>query len=142
MSDLAGKDYFTVEQAADYSGICLSHWKARVQPEFPPGVFKGKLLYRRVDVARYVETSVKAFGRIDLFANNAGLLGKDSVPTLDAEHLVADGVAVAERREYLVDSGFHDYRSTGPCGAASMMPADGATFATLGSLAELPGWLG
>lgn len=52
---LAGKDYFTVREAAAYAGISYSHWRDRVQREFPPGIFKGKLIYRRVDVQRYVE---------------------------------------------------------------------------------------
>jgi NAD(P)-dependent dehydrogenase (short-subunit alcohol dehydrogenase family) len=38
---------------------------------------------READVARYVDAAVKAFGRIDLFANNAGLLGKAG-PLVDA----------------------------------------------------------
>lgn len=50
MSGLAGKDYFTVEEAADYAGISYSHWRARIQREFPPGEFYGKLLYRKADV--------------------------------------------------------------------------------------------
>jgi hypothetical protein len=52
---LAGKDYFTVREAAEYACVSYSHWRARVQREFPPGEFKGKLLYRRADVARYIE---------------------------------------------------------------------------------------
>lgn len=57
--DLSGKDYFTVEQAAEYACISFSHWRAKVQPEFPPGEFKGKLVYRRADVMRYVEENTK-----------------------------------------------------------------------------------
>jgi NAD(P)-dependent dehydrogenase (short-subunit alcohol dehydrogenase family) len=38
---------------------------------------------READVARYVDAAAKAFGRIDLFANNAGLLGKAG-PLVDA----------------------------------------------------------
>jgi hypothetical protein len=52
---LAGKDYFTVEEAADYAGISYSHWRAKVQGAFPPGTFYGKLLYRRADVQRFIE---------------------------------------------------------------------------------------
>lgn len=35
--NLASKDYFTVPEAAYYAGISYSHWRARVQPVFPPG---------------------------------------------------------------------------------------------------------
>jgi hypothetical protein len=59
MSTLAGKDYLTVAEAADYAGISLSHWRSRVQREFPPGVFYGKLLYRRADVQQFIESKVK-----------------------------------------------------------------------------------
>ena len=44
MSDLAGKDYFTVAEAAAYAGVSYSHWRARIQPDFPPAEFFGKLL--------------------------------------------------------------------------------------------------
>jgi hypothetical protein len=36
MADLAGKVYFTVQEAAEYAGISVSHWRARIQREFPP----------------------------------------------------------------------------------------------------------
>jgi len=46
---------------------------------------------REDDVARYVAAAVRAFGRIDLFANNAGLLGKagplDQATVADYEHV-------------------------------------------------------
>ena len=47
--------FFTVEEAATYMCISISHFRAQVQPEFPPGQFKGKLIYRRADVQRYLE---------------------------------------------------------------------------------------
>lgn len=50
MSTLAGKDYFTVDEAADYSGVSVSHWRSKIQPQFPPGLFFGKQIYRRRDV--------------------------------------------------------------------------------------------
>ena len=53
--NLAGKDYFTVPEAAHYAGISISHWRARVQPVFPPGQLHGKYIYRRTDVQRYIE---------------------------------------------------------------------------------------
>jgi hypothetical protein len=56
---LAGKDYLTVAEAAEYACISVSRWRARVQREFPPGEFCGKLIYRRVDVQRYVEGNVR-----------------------------------------------------------------------------------
>jgi hypothetical protein len=55
--NLAGKDYLTVPEAAEYAGISVSHWRARVQRVFPPGRFCGKLIYRRVDVQRFVEAN-------------------------------------------------------------------------------------
>jgi hypothetical protein len=55
MADLAGRDYLTVAQAADYACISVSHWRARIQREFPPGLFFGKLIYRRCDVQRFIE---------------------------------------------------------------------------------------
>jgi hypothetical protein len=57
--NLAGKDYFTVAEAAEYAGISVSHWRARIQREFPPGEFYGKLIYRKVDVQRFIESKVK-----------------------------------------------------------------------------------
>ena len=56
---LASKDYLTVPEAAEYACISVSHWRARVQPEFPPGEFCGKLIYRKADVARYIEMKVR-----------------------------------------------------------------------------------
>lgn len=56
MADLAGKDYFTVPEAAEYAGISVSHWRARIQREFPPGEFYGKLIYRRTDVQRFIDS--------------------------------------------------------------------------------------
>ena len=56
---LAGKDYFTVYEAAAYAGISYSHWRARIQPYFPPGEFFGKLLYRRADVQRFIEENAR-----------------------------------------------------------------------------------
>jgi hypothetical protein len=52
---LAGKDYFTVREAAAYACTSYSHWRARIQPEFPAGEFMGKLIYRRIDVQRFIE---------------------------------------------------------------------------------------
>lgn len=34
--NLAGKDYFTVPEAAEYAGVSYSHWRDKVQKEFPP----------------------------------------------------------------------------------------------------------
>lgn len=56
---LAGKDYFTVKEAAEYAGVSYSHWRDRVQKEFPPGLFFGKLLYRRADVQRFIENNTR-----------------------------------------------------------------------------------
>jgi hypothetical protein len=55
VSELAGRDYFTVEQAADYACISHSHWRARISRKFPPGTFFGKQIYRRTDVERWLE---------------------------------------------------------------------------------------
>jgi hypothetical protein len=57
--NLAGKDYFTVREAAAYACISIGQWRARVQPEFPAGKFCGKLVYRRVDVERYFEQNTR-----------------------------------------------------------------------------------
>lgn len=59
MSDLAGKDYFTVPEAAEYAGISVSHWRARIQRKFPPGMFYGKLLYRKADVQQFIESEIR-----------------------------------------------------------------------------------
>lgn len=59
MTELAGKDYFTVREAATYAGVSYSHWRSKIQPGFPPGEFFGRLLYRRVDVARFLEQRIK-----------------------------------------------------------------------------------
>ena len=59
LHSLAGKDYFTVPEAAYYAGISISHWRTHVQREFPPGEFYGKLLYRRSDVQRFIESKIK-----------------------------------------------------------------------------------
>ena len=48
--NLSGKDYFTIDEAAEYACISTSHWRAKVQPQFPPGLFFGKQIYRRADV--------------------------------------------------------------------------------------------
>ena len=53
------KDYFTVRQAATYAGVSYSHWRARIQPEFPPGEFFGRLIYRRADVQRFLEEKAR-----------------------------------------------------------------------------------
>ena len=45
-----------------------------------------------------------AIGSLD---ENLGLVAGAVQHALDAEHFVADGVAVAQRREYLVDVTFH-----------------------------------
>src|SRR6185312_16283479 len=47
--------YLTVREAARIAKISYSHWRKTVQPEFPPGVFQGRLIYRRSDVERYLE---------------------------------------------------------------------------------------
>lgn len=57
--ELAGKDYFRVEEAAEYACISVSHWRAQVQPIFPPGLFYGRLLYRKSDVQRFIEQRVR-----------------------------------------------------------------------------------
>jgi hypothetical protein len=54
MNELAGKDYFTVEEAAAYACISVSHWRAKIQPVFPPAMFFGKLIYRRRDVEDFL----------------------------------------------------------------------------------------
>jgi hypothetical protein len=51
VTNLAGKDYFTLAEAAEYACISVSHWRAKIQREFPPGEFNGKLLYRRSGTA-------------------------------------------------------------------------------------------
>lgn len=56
---LAGKDYFTVPEAAEYACISVSHWRAKIQRIFPPGEFYGKLIYRRADVQRFIESKVR-----------------------------------------------------------------------------------
>ena len=56
---LSERDYLRVRQAAEYAGISISHWRARIQREFPPAVFYGKLLYRKVDVQRFIESKAK-----------------------------------------------------------------------------------
>lgn len=57
---LAGKDYFTVEEAAEYAGLSYSHWRRSVRPVFEPAEFFGKHIYRRCDVDRFI--ALKASG--------------------------------------------------------------------------------
>ena len=47
---------------------------------------------------------------------NLGLISRGSQHALNPEHFVADGVAVAERRQDLVDRNRHDQRPPGPPG--------------------------
>jgi excisionase family DNA binding protein len=53
--NLAGKDYFTAEEAAEYAGMFYAKWRSIVLPRFPPGLFLGKAIYRRRDVQRFIE---------------------------------------------------------------------------------------
>jgi hypothetical protein len=57
--NLAGKDYFTVREAAAYAGVSYSQWRERIQREFPPAEFCGKLIYRRADVQRFIEQNTQ-----------------------------------------------------------------------------------
>ena len=63
--------------------------------------------------------------RVRCFHDDLGLVAGGAKRAADAEHLVADGVAVAERGEDLMDARLHGYRSTGPFGAAFTASAAG-----------------
>ena len=50
------KDYFTEEEAADYCCVSYSQFrKCKDETGIAPGVFMGKLLYRRTDLQRAIE---------------------------------------------------------------------------------------
>lgn len=56
MMDLAGKDYFTVAEAAHYCGCSLSQFKAKIKgTPLQPGRMFGKTLYRRSDLQKLIE---------------------------------------------------------------------------------------
>lgn len=57
--DLAGKDFFTAEEAAVYCGISLDRWRKVVEPHIRPGQFMGQTIFRREDVKRYIEDETK-----------------------------------------------------------------------------------
>jgi hypothetical protein len=53
--DLAGKDFFTAEEAAVYCGISLDRWRKAVEPHIRPGRFMGQTIYSREKLKAYVE---------------------------------------------------------------------------------------
>lgn len=57
--NLAGKDYFTVQEAAQYAGIPVAVWRAAVQRDLRPGIFCGVAIYRRDDVRRFIESNTR-----------------------------------------------------------------------------------
>lgn len=62
--NLAGKDYFTEVEAAEYCGLSLSKFrKIRKQNGIMAGKFGGKIQYRRADLQAAKE---KGFKDVDL----------------------------------------------------------------------------
>ena len=56
MSDLAGKDYFTQAEAAHYCCVSESQFrKYASEVGLLPGLFMGKMVYRRSDCQRAIE---------------------------------------------------------------------------------------
>ena len=54
--NLAGKDYFTIAEAAHYCCVSESHFCRNVRAAgLLPGKLWGKLIYRRSDLARMIE---------------------------------------------------------------------------------------
>ena len=67
--------------------------------------------------------------RIGRLHDDLGFVAGGAQRAADAKHFVADGVAVAERGEDLMDARFHGYRNTGPFGAAFTASAAGGRLA-------------
>jgi hypothetical protein len=57
--NLAGKDYFTVEEAAEYARISVDAWRTAVQRDLRPGILFGVAIYRRDDVRRFIESNTR-----------------------------------------------------------------------------------
>lgn len=58
--DLAGKDYFTAQEAASYCCVSFSQFRAKsVEMGILPFKFMGKLVYRRSDLQRAIESEAK-----------------------------------------------------------------------------------
>lgn len=56
MTDLAGKDYFTQAEAAHYCCVSESQFrKYAAEVGLQPGLFMGKIVYRRSDCQRAIE---------------------------------------------------------------------------------------
>ena len=56
--NLAGKDYFTIDDAAAYAGVSLSQWKKEVKNyNIRSFKFMGKRLYRKADLVRLLENA-------------------------------------------------------------------------------------
>ena len=73
-TDLRGLDYFTQDQAARYAGVSLSQFrKLAAKQGIFPGDFMGKMLYRKTDLQRAIETS---WQRSEFAANIARSTGK------------------------------------------------------------------
>ena len=54
--DIAGKDYFTPEEAAHYCCVSPSQFRAKKdQYHILPFTFMGKLVYRKSDLQRIIE---------------------------------------------------------------------------------------
>jgi len=60
MINLAGKDYFTIPEAAAYCCVSVSHFRQNVKATgLLPGRLWGKFVYRRIDLARLVEEQIQ-----------------------------------------------------------------------------------
>jgi hypothetical protein len=58
--NLAGKDYFTIAEAAHYCCVSESHFRRNVRAAgLLPGKLWGKLIYRRSDLARLIEQQIE-----------------------------------------------------------------------------------
>lgn len=54
--DLRGKDYFTVDEAAHFSCVCNSQFRAKAKEYgIQPFPWMGKQVYRRIDLVRAME---------------------------------------------------------------------------------------
>jgi hypothetical protein len=74
---LAGKDFFTAEEAAVYCGISLKRWRKDVEPNIQPGRFMGQTIYSREDLKDYIQRTGEGKKGVPWEPNWAGL---DALP--------------------------------------------------------------
>lgn len=64
--DLSGKDYFSRKEAAHYCCVSESQFERKeIEYGIPRIPFMGKLIYRRVDLQRLIETEWQRFATLE-----------------------------------------------------------------------------